>query len=142
MKKTRLATTYAFDFELIGIVSMVKEYKLAWRLNQLKLFHRVKVDDIKIEFTGQQQILISNLIFEDEYAMVHLLKNKLISTQNGSSQYLIPDLSRFDYLLKIKNVVEDHWAEKIYERVREAKIADYVMKIELDRVKQKENLLF
>lgn len=142
MKKTRLATTYEFDFELIGIVSMVKEYKLAWSLNQLKLFHLVKADDIKIEFTGHQQILISNLVYEDEYAVVHLLKNRLLSTQNGSNQYLIPDLSRFDYLLKVKNAVEDHWAERIYEQIREAKIADYVMKIELDRIKQRENLLF
>ena len=48
MKKSRLAAVYEFDFELIGIVSMVKEYKLAWNLNQLNLFHLVKAEDIKI----------------------------------------------------------------------------------------------
>ncbi len=142
MKKTRLSAVYEFDFELIGIVSMVKEYKLAWNLNQLNLFHLVKAEDIKIEFNDHQQILISNLIYEDEYSMVHLLKNKLISTQSGTSQYLIQELSRFDYLLKVRNLVEDGWVEKVYEKIRELKIADYVTRIELERIKQKENLLF
>jgi len=142
MKKNRLAAVYDFDFELIGIVSTVKEYKLAWNLNQLNLFHLVKAEDIKIEFTDHRQILISNLIHEDDYSMVHLLKNKLISTNDGINQYLIQELSRFDYLLKVRNLTEDKWAEKIYEQIRGLRIADYVTKIELNRIKQKENLLF
>ena len=142
MKKNRLAAVYDFDFELIGIVSTVKEYKLAWNLNQLNLFHLVKAEDIKIEFTDHRQILISNLIHEDDYSLVHLLKNKLISTNSGVNQYLIQELSRFDFLLKVRNLTEDRWAEKIYEQIRELRIADYVTKIELDRIKQKENLLF
>lgn len=142
MKKNRLAAVYDFDFELIGIVSTVKEYKLAWNLNQLNLFHLVKADDIKIEFTDHRQILISNLIHEDDYSLVHLLKNKLISTNSGVNQYLIQELSRFDFLLKVRNLTEDRWAEKIYEQIRELRIADYVTKIELERIKQKENLLF
>lgn len=142
MKKNRLAAVYDFDFELIGIVSTAKEYKLAWNLNQLNLFHLVKADDIKIEFTDHKQILISNLIYEDDYSMVHLLKNKLISTNSGENQYLIHELSRFDFLLKVRNLTEDRWAEKIYEQIRDLRIADYVTRIELDRIKQKENLLF
>ena len=107
MKKNRLTAAYDFDFDLIGIVSTVKEYKLAWNLNQLNLFHLVKAEDIKIEFTDHRQILISNLIHEDDYSMVHLLKNKLISSNNGVNQYLIQELSRFDFLLKVRNLTED-----------------------------------
>ncbi len=142
MKKNRLAAVYEFDFELIGIVSTLKEYKLAWNLNQLSLFHLIKAEDIKIEFTDHKQILISNLIFEDDYSMVHLLRNKLVSGPNGSIQYLIPDLSRFDYLLKIKSMTEEKWVEEIYEKMRELGIADYVTKIDIDKIRQKENLLF
>lgn len=142
MKKNRLTAAYDFDFDLIGIVSTVKEYKLAWNLNQLNLFHLVKAEDIKIEFTDHRQILISNLIHEDDYSMVHLLKNKLISSNNGVNQYLIQELSRFDFLLKVRNLTEDRWAEKIYEQIRELRFADYVTRIKLDRIKQKENLLF
>ncbi|XOV90889.1 MAG: IPExxxVDY family protein [Bacteroidota bacterium] len=142
MKKTRLTAVYDFDFELIGIVSTVKEYKLAWNLNQLNLFHLVKADDIKIDFTENRQIHISNLIYEDDFTLVHLLRNKLVPSNNGANQYLIQELSRFDYLLKVKNLTEDGWAEKIYEQIRDLNFADYVTKIELDRIKHKENLLF
>ena len=56
MKKNRLASDYPFDFELIGIVSSVKEYKLAWHLNQLPEFHLIKAEDVKIEFSDKLKV--------------------------------------------------------------------------------------
>jgi hypothetical protein len=35
MKKKRLEMEYSFDFELIGIISSAKGYKLAWEVNHI-----------------------------------------------------------------------------------------------------------
>ena len=98
MKKNRLASDYPFDFELIGIVSSVKEYKLAWHLNQLPEFHLIKAEDVKIEFSDNKLIRVSNLKDENEFRQAFLLKNKLVTSNSSINQYLLPELQQFDYL--------------------------------------------
>lgn len=142
MKKSKLASEYAIDFELIGVVSPLKEYKLAWHLNQLGVFHLVKGEDIKIEFSGNRQVRISNLVEETEYTSVHLLRNKLLSSGTHPNQYLINELQQFDFLIKIKNQMIEGWADDIVSKIKESNQVDYVMKIEVESLKNFENLLF
>ena len=142
MKKNRLSAVYEFDFALIGIVSTVKEYKLAWYLNQHNLFRLVKAEDIKIEFTDNKFIRVSNLIHEDDYSLVHLLRNKLVSSNNGPVNFLVPELSQFDYLLKLRNTVDENWSDLVFQKIKDIDIADYITRIEVEKIKQKENLLF
>ena len=42
MKRTKLVIDYEYDFNLIGIISTAKGYKLAWELNQALGIHLVK----------------------------------------------------------------------------------------------------
>ena len=102
----------------------------------------LKAEDIKIEFTDNKSIRVSNLIYEDDYSYVHLLKNRLVASAAAPAQYLIPELSRFDFLLKVNNQTDDQWAAQVYDMLRGVNTADYVTKIEVEKIKQKENLLF
>lgn len=142
MKKNRLASIYPFDFELIGIVSSSKEYKLAWHLNQLSIFHLVKENDIKIEFADSLQIRISNLIEETDFRKVHLLKNKLVSSTATFNQYLLPELQQFDYLLKINSQTDENWADGLLLRLKDIPVIDYTLKVDINKIKLKDNLLF
>jgi len=49
MKKKRLDIEYTFDFDLYGIISNVKAYKLAWELNNLLGSKLQKKDDYEIQ---------------------------------------------------------------------------------------------
>lgn len=140
MKKNRLTTEYPIDFELIGVVSSSKEYKLAWHLNQLNLFHLVKAEDIKIEFADNRQIRVSNLAEETDFLRVYLLKNKL-STSN-SNQFLLPELQQFDYLIKLSNQTVENWADSLLLKLKEIPVIDYALKIDIGKIKMKDNLLF
>lgn len=140
MKKNRLATEYPIDFELIGIVSSSKEYKLAWHLNQLNVFHLIKADDIKIEFADNRHIRISNLAEETDYSQVYLLKNKLVSP--NSNQYLLPELQQFDYLIKLSSQAMENWADRLLLELKEIPVIDYALKIDIGKIKMKDNLLF
>lgn len=142
MKKNKLAAVYQFDFELIGIVSASKEYKLAWHLNQLNFFHLKKEDDIRIEFEANKQIRISNLMDEAEYFSVHLLKNKLVTGNAGPQQLLLPELQQFDYLLKLKNLAEETWIDRVLDQLKNVPVVEYAVKIDINKLKLKENLLF
>ena len=45
MKKNKLVIEYDFDFELLGILSSARGYKLAWEINQALGIQLVKQQD-------------------------------------------------------------------------------------------------
>lgn len=141
-KKNRLASDYPFDFELIGIVSSVKEYKLAWHLNQLPEFHLVKAEDVKIEFSDNKLIRVSNLKDENEFRRAYLLKNKLVTSNSSINQYLLPELQQFDYLLKLSSQTQENWASEINEKLKFIETIDYSLVVDITKIKLKDNLLF
>lgn len=140
MKKNLLATEYPIDFDLIGIVSSAKEYKLAWHLNQLNFFHLVKEDDIKIEFADNKLIRISNLAEETDFSKVYLLRNKLVAA--NSNQFLLPELQQFDYLIKLSNQAMENWTDSLLLKLKEIPVIDFALKIDIAKIKMKDNLLF
>jgi len=142
MKKNRLASDYPFDFELIGIVSSVKEYKLAWHLNQLPEFHLIKAEDIKIEFSDNKLIRVSNLKDENEFRQAFLLKNKLVTSNSSINQYLLPELQQFDYLFKLNSQTHDDWAREVNNMLKSIEIIDYSLVVDIEKIKMKDNLLF
>ena len=48
MKKRKLEADFTYDFSLLGIITAVKEYKLAWELNRFLEVDFVKSDDIQL----------------------------------------------------------------------------------------------
>lgn len=141
-KKNRLASEYPLDFELIGIVSSVKEYKLAWHINQLSEFHLVKDEDIKIEFSDNKLIRVSNLKDENEFRKVFLLKNKLVTSNSSINQYLLSELQQFDYLLKLTSQTKDFWAKEVNNQLKSIEQIDYSLVVDVEKIKMKDNLLF
>lgn len=141
-KKSRLTTEYPQDFELIGIVSSAKEYKLAWHLNQLNEFHLVKDEDVRIDFADNRQVRVSVLLEETDFKKVYLLKNKLVSSSLTNNQHLLQELSRFDYFLKLSSQTDENWAKALLLRLKEIPVIDYSLAIDVNKIKMKDNLLF
>ncbi|MEL7145238.1 MAG: IPExxxVDY family protein [Bacteroidota bacterium] len=142
IKKNKLQTHFDFDFDLIGIISAVKEYKLAWILNQCESCDFVKSSDIQIDFVNLKNITISNFFFETEYTRLFLLKNRLVFNNALSDQYLIPELKRFDYFVKIDGVSELFKTNAILATLKNASEVQYATTLDPNTLKQKENLIF
>lgn len=142
MKKSRLTSDYPIDFELIGIVSSAKEYKLAWHINQTGQMHLTKGADLKIDFADNRQVRASLMLEEEVYYKVYLIKNRLVSSNIPGTQHLVPELQQFDYLLKIANQTKENWANELVLSLKEIAAIDYCVSIDVNRVKMKDNLLF
>lgn len=140
--KTKLDPEYQYDFDLIGIVSSARDYTLAWHFNENSFLHFVKGDDIEIEFKNQSRIIISNFVFESEFVRVLLLRNKLLTSNTKLNQYIIPELQRFDYLIQMKAETDEPNAAQVIEIARTIPLVQYVMKLDTEKIKNKENLLF
>ena len=140
--KAKLDSDYNYDFQLLGLVSSVKEYVLAWHFNQSSILHFAKAPDIQIEFKQNARILISNFLFESEFVHVLLLRNRLVSSNTKLNRYLLPELQNFDYLIKFQSEVDEPNVQDVLELARAISVVQYVTKIEIDQIKSKENLLF
>ena len=141
MKKNKLELAYESDFELAGIVCNKKEYKLAWHLNSALDISLTKKDDIKIEFSKKPAMIISNFQHESDHLLIELLQNKLISNSTGS-QFLIPELKQFDFLLKLKDETGELNIANVCGTIKEIPLIEYVTQLNFDDLKSKENLIY
>lgn len=142
MKRNKLITELEFDFDLFGIVSQVKEYTLAWHLNQVRHFELLKGSDLEIELSDSSVLLISNYQYETDFIKVHLLRNKLVSKGTQTNHWLLPELRQFDYLLKVENRLEEPTTADIINSVKKLEVIDYLLKLDINKIKFKENLLY
>lgn len=142
MKKKKLESSFEVDFDLYGLVSNSKEYKLAWNINKALGISLLKKDDIKIEFSDHSSILISYYLYDVEHTKIELLHNRLVAGGARQSKYLIPELGQFDYLLKIRDASESFLSEIVTDNIKEIPVVEYVMKVNFETLKSKENLLY
>ena len=142
MSRKKLIVDYTFDFELFGIVSAEKEYKLAWYINQKFGIKLKKQQDILLQMVGNKNLTISNYIFETENSSFRFFKNKSMDTRDGSPLYVLPEIKNFDFFIMIENHGNSFQQEKVPERLSLIPSIQYFKKFDLDQIKSKENLLF
>ena len=137
----KLIVAYDFDFYLIGIVSPVREYKLAWRLNKTLGIRLVKKPDLVINFI-HNNLIISNFKSGTEHRMYRLLKNQSEGEPFGKPYYLLPELKNFDFLLMISDESNTIVMDDMIEKIRQIPDVHYVTQTDLSQLDSKENLIF
>ncbi|UJP64606.1 IPExxxVDY family protein [Mongoliitalea daihaiensis] len=140
MKKNKLIFDYQFDFEILGFVAPVKDYKLAWAINKLLDLRLKKVDDYYLELINQPDLMVPQFIQIKEHGFVQLLKNKS-NTFGPSPAYLIPELKVMDYFMLVQDFTEDININTYIERLSTVDFIQNVVKIDVTKLKSKENLL-
>lgn len=140
MKKNKLQIDYEYDFTLLAVRSEMKEYKLAWQINQKLHIRLVKEEDIHFHFLNQQNLIVSNYKFATEHTTFRLLKNK--SVQQGSHSWLIPELDQFDYLIMIQGVGDFFDGINLVQALKELPAIQFVSSISINQLKSRENLIF
>ena len=142
MKKNKLVTDVSYDFYLIGIIANLKEHKIAWLINQTDYFHFIKAPDLVLEFANNIKIVISNFIDESDQYQHYLIKNRLISSNSPKNQFVIAELKEFDFLLKLQTSIDDFNFDPLISKLKNNSAIDYLVKLDLEKIKYKENLLF
>ncbi|MBC6368576.1 IPExxxVDY family protein [Algoriphagus sp. AK58] len=140
MKKAKLFVEPTFDFELLGLVSPVKDYKMAWLINRDLDLELVRVEDLEIEFISSSRLEISQYFLSLPYGYIQLLKNKAL---NSSQQlaYLIPELRNMDYFLLVKDLTEQLSIPTFVNHLSNNAHIQSVVRIDVSKLKSKENLL-
>ncbi|SDD10823.1 hypothetical protein SAMN04488104_101518 [Algoriphagus faecimaris] len=140
MKKVKLQFDHIYDFEILGLMSPVKEYKMAWLINRELELDLIKTEDLEIEFVSGPMLKISQYFLSLPHGYVQLLKNKAVNSTHQVA-YLIPELKYMDYFL----LVQDHTflidINTFANKLARVSFIQNVMKLDITKIKSKENLL-
>lgn len=142
MKKSKLFVSYEYDFELLGITSSAKEYKLAWSINNTLHIRLLKNEDLIIDFNDGKKIIISNYIYKTENSILRLFRNRSFDTGSEIQNYLLPELRNFDFLIFIKGFEDTYLLEDLISDLRGSLEIMYIQRIDVMNLKSKDNLIF
>jgi hypothetical protein len=124
-----------FDFEIVGITSQEKDYRLVWSLN-LQLGWNFERDVDHAVLTKQGDSIHSRFTYtEDDGKIIFtLLSNK------GSDGFLLPEFSRFDYVMIIDGASQLQ-LEELLREARKAKFVLAALSLDTAKMKSKYNLI-
>lgn len=140
MKKAVLHIEHTYDFELLGLVSPVKDYKMAWLINRELNLNLVRSEDLEIEFLSLPGLKISQFFLSLPHGFVQLLKNKALNSTHQIS-YLIPELKSIDYFLLIQDQTFQLSINTFANQLAKNPFIQNIMKLDISKLKSKENLL-
>lgn len=140
MKKAKLQIEPAFDFELLGIVSPIREYRMAWLVNQELDLNLVKADDLELEFLNAEKLEIAQYFLSLPHGFIQLLKNKAINSTQQLA-YLIPELKNLDYFLLVQDETEELDLINFMKKLSQNPLVQSIVRIDISKLKSKENLL-
>lgn len=140
MKKKRLEIEYSFDFELLGIISSSKGYKLAWDINATLASRLIKQKDLQIQLKSNTTASYPYYSFENEVNTLKLFRNKPNEPELVKN-LLVPEFPHFDYIILTRG--EEHFnSNRLQELLRNNPSIELVAFIPLDALKSKANFIF
>lgn len=139
MKKSKLIIDYEYNFELIGIATAVRGYRLAWELNQRLGINLVKQPDLMVGFKNVEEKAFSFYAFETPLNRLKVFKNRPTDQETGK-YFLIPEFPHFDFI--ILAAMEEHKHQQLIDLLKSVPSIQLVSPIPLEGLKSKSNFIF
>ena len=139
MKKRRLEVEFSYDFDLHGLISSARGYKLAWEINHSLGVSLVKKEDLQMT-TKDGVFFFSSYTHESSVNTVKLFRNK---SSEGDSKgiFLLPEHPHLDYILYSRGD-EDMDSKRLQEVLRNIPSIELVAFLPLAALKSKDNFIF
>ncbi len=140
MGKKKLDLIFEVEAEVLGLVTSLKDYKLAWKINQVFKTKLVLEDDLVIDLTEGGSATLSNYCYQTDFFKIQLVKNKAIGKKKAS--YLAKELPQIDFFLLIED--GDHFMEMsdLIKTFQSIGAISYVQLIDIAKLKYKDNFIF
>ena len=148
------------DYELIAIHSSLEDYRMAFFINQnLPIILSKSKEEIIVK-AKNEEVLFSKFIYDDlSNDMIWTLiqnKNEIITKEKTKNQtlflnteveietkvFLLPELKKVDYFLKIENIQSKLEVEKTISKLLNIDQISTAYKVDVNNIKSKNNLIF
>jgi hypothetical protein len=139
MRKTKLIVNHELGASIIGLVSTLKDYTLAWHINQVFKIDLTLQPMMEIELINSADLSIVSYLYSTDFKQFRLVRNKSSSTNSG---YLIPELTNFDFFIIISGELETIPGDPVLEKLHAVKGIEYFQLIDAEKLKSKDNFIF
>ena len=139
MKKSKLVIEYEYNFDLIGITTAARGYKLAWDMNQHLGIRLVKQPDLVVGFKNKEEKSFSFYAYQTALNRLKLFKNRPTDADSGK-YFLIPEFPHYDFI--ILAAMEEAHTQKLVQLIRSIPSVELVASIPLNGLKSKSNFIF
>ncbi len=126
-----------YDFILLGIFCAYRDYRLCFEINRkLEVSMERQQDlELKMEKKGSSSLFSIFSCANSDEELYFIISNK------GSNGYFVPEMKQIDYFLMIKNYSRYTSVADLSLKLRELKIVNGVMEVEMSQIKSSENFL-
>ena len=139
-RKNKLEIEYSYDFELLGIRTSLKGYKLAWELNKILNTNLTKQQDLVIHLKKGLTTSFDHYAFKTPLNAVHLFRNRPADSENTTIE-LVPEFPHFDYIIMTQSE-ESLSGKRLKEYLRSVPSVELATLIPLSALKSKDNFIF
>ncbi len=124
-----------YDFELIGLSSHEKDYRLAWSLNRTMGWHLARQNDLEVT-RGCSTLNYAQFkyVLPYEKTIFVLIDNK---TEYGM---LMAELPQFDFLLKVENAPQE-LDDNFFSRLKKTPFLIASFPLTMEKLKHKHLLI-
>jgi len=140
MKKSRLDIQYTYDFELLGLISSAKGYRLAWEINKLLSVRLMKQSDLLIHHKNKKMLSYSYFSSGVAINQLKLFRNKP-SDSDAGKDLLIPEFPHLDFILLTEGE-ERTEINRLQELLNNIPSIELVAFLPLASLKSKDNFIF
>lgn len=137
-KKTIIQFEYDWDFTLIGLVTILRDYQLCWHLNKLFELNLKKTDDLELNLRKKNKLLeFTHFRFDDDLNKLeyHIIGNKCMGN------YLIPEYKILDYLLVIKGYFTLDKKAMFVSKLKSLTSLTTLLEVNAEELVSRENLI-
>jgi|TARA_B110000263_G_scaffold5783_1_gene4980 hypothetical protein len=127
---------YADNFKIIGIVSSLKGYKIAWILNNLLNIQLKKEDNLLIKLINNESLSVSYFNYKLKNKYIRLISNKL-NIINNKKSHLITSLSKFDYLIQYSENFFEFESFNIINEIKRDNRIQFANFVDINKLKEK-----
>lgn len=140
MKKSKLIIDYEYDFDLLGLTTSLKGYKLAWEINRVLRITLVRQPDLLVGFKNNEDKQFPYYAFESLHNRLKLFKNRPSENEPGK-YFLIPEFPHFDFII-LAAMEEHHSHQELVNLIKSISDVQLVGSIPLEGLKSKSNFIF
>lgn len=140
MAEKKIKNEIGREFMLVGIATSLKEYKLCFHLNNLLGCDFIKLKDIEFEPKDRTRTIQFSVF---KAGNIEEEKNEYIVFANKApGDYLLPEVSNFDYLLQINGKFDDEELRYLTDGIRTFPETVMVSEVPVKKVKNYERLVY
>jgi hypothetical protein len=127
------------SFELISIISSVRDYRICWLLNNQLGYHLEWKEEVPLLIgKGIQKAVFNLFAYHDElnWLQYHFINNKYLG------DYLVPELKEVDHFLLIDGMHAPEEKERAIQVLRASPLIQAVVAVDGNSLRSKKNLIF